>query len=60
MKTDSTKKKYKTVTYGYKSFTYLGAKLWNEMPTNIKNVMTITEFKERLKAWDGQCKCYKW
>ena len=29
-----------------------------EMTTVIKNVMTIHEFEGRLKAWDGQCKCY--
>jgi hypothetical protein len=55
-----TQKHFNTVTYGKRSFAYMGEKLWNCMPNEIKNSITLKEFKERLKTWDGPCVCSEW
>jgi len=55
-----TLKRFKTVTYGKKSFVYLGSKLWNSLPPQIKNAISLDDFKDRLKTWDGPCDCSKW
>ena len=42
---------------GLKSFRNQGAKIWNELPTSVKNT-DVSEFKYRLNEWVGQvCKC---
>ncbi len=51
---------FQTITYGKRSFAYLGLKLWNTMALEIKNAISLQDFKERLKTWDGQCDCSKW
>ncbi len=53
-------KSFKTISYGKRSFAYMGAKLWNSMPQDIKNSITLSEFKNRVKAWDGPCTCSEW
>ncbi len=53
-------KRFRTITYGKRSFLYLGHKLWNTMPLEIKNVISLQNFKDRLKTWDGPCDCSKW
>ena len=53
-------KKFKTVTYGKRSFVYLGSKLWNSLPIGIKDAISLNDFKERIKSWDGPCDCSKW
>ncbi len=55
-----TQKKFRTITYGKRSFVYLGPKLWNTMPLEIKNAVSLQDFKDRLKTWDGRCDCSKW
>ena len=43
---------------GLKSFRYQGAKIWNELPTSMKNTEDVSEFKYRLNEWPGPvCKC---
>ena len=43
---------------GLKSFRYQGAKIWNELPTSVKNTEDVSEFKYRLNEWPGPvCKC---
>ncbi len=54
------KKKILTISYGKRSFVYLGAKLWNIMSLEIKNAISLQYFKDRLKTWDGPCDCSKW
>ena len=39
-------KKWFTKQYGYKSFTYYGAKLWNAIPGNIKIETDLSIFKK--------------
>ena len=43
--------KFKTFTFGYKSFSYYGAKVWNELPAQLKKCDNISSFKHGLKVW---------
>ena len=50
-------KKTKTVTFGLRTFGYLGSKMWNDLPshfkdTDISNVDTDV-FRSQLKEWTG-------
>ncbi len=58
--TIDSQKKFQTITYGKRFFVYLGTKLWNTMPLEIKNVISFQDFKDRLKTWDGPYDCSKW
>ena len=49
--------KFSTVRYGYKSFTYYGAKLWNAIPGNIKTVGELSIFKAQIKPWCLSSEC---
>ncbi len=51
---------FKTVTYGKRSFVYLGSKLWNFLPIVIMDEISPNDFKERIMSWDGQCDCSQW
>ena len=44
-------KKFKTLKYGYHTFSYLGAKVWNNLPGKIKESRNLSMFKARLKDW---------
>ncbi len=41
--------KCNTVTYGLNSFWYNGAKIWNHLPNEIKNSITLAELKKKKK-----------
>jgi hypothetical protein len=43
--------RFKTVNYGKKSFRYYGAKLWSNIPTNLKEKNSIHSFKFALTNW---------
>ena len=43
---------FKTIKHGYNSFNYLGAKVWNHLPNEIKSSPTLTIFKKRLVNFD--------
>ncbi len=50
--------KCNTVTYGFNSFWYKHAKIWNDLPNEIKNSITLAEFKNQIKKWQGpKCLC---
>ena len=50
--------RYKSVRYGKNSITYFGPKIWNGLPSEIKQSVTINEVKHLLKLWNGpMCKC---
>ena len=50
--------KCNTVTYGLRSFRYKASKIWNELPEEYKNVLTLKEFKEVIQMWNGpKCSC---
>ena len=40
-------------TYGDKSLTALGPKIWNKLPINIKSLTPITKFKKYIRPWLG-------
>ena len=52
--------KQTSTTYGIRSFTYVGAKLWNELPHFIKSALVdknndsaINTLKQLLISWKG-------
>ncbi len=47
-----TQKRLQTITYG--------PKVWNTMPFEINNAISLQDFKNRLKTSDGPCDCAKW
>ncbi len=50
--------KCNTVIYGLNSFRYKGAKIWNDLPNEIKNSIASAEFKNQIKKWQGpKCLC---
>ena len=52
--------KFKTVSYGYKSLKYAGAKLWNSLPVNFKESINVNSFKVNLLKWKcNDFKCIK-
>ena len=43
---------------GLKSFSYKGAKVWNTLPCEIRNAISVQDFKELIKPWGGpKCIC---
>ena len=44
----------KTTTYGIRSLSYIGAKLWNDMKFRIDDLenISIDDFKEMLNSWN--------
>ena len=48
----------KSATFGDKSLTSLGPKIWNALPQNIKAENSYVKFKEYIATWFGpKCKC---
>ena len=37
--------------YGYRSFAYYGAKLWNSLPVEIKKSPNLYIFKQNVNIW---------
>ena len=47
-----------TVSKGENSLAYFGHYVWNMVPTNIKCVKTVTEFKNKIRSWKpSKCLC---
>lgn len=40
----------KTVSYGERSFQYAAAHLWNDLPSHVRNVPNLTQFRKVLKT----------
>ena len=50
--------KMRKTTFGIKSFSYYGAHLWKSLPVDIKNVITLGNFKTLVKNSQGpSCRC---
>ena len=50
--------KVNTASCGLNTFTYQAAKLWNILPSHIKEADSIFEFKSFLSKWNGpECHC---
>ena len=43
--------KFKTFKFGYRSFRYYGAKLWNSLPAQLKRHTRLSMFKQDLNDW---------
>ena len=51
---------YKTVRYGFKSFRYYGSKLWNTLPTEVKQSENLYHLNKNITDWcvSGKCDMY--
>ena len=51
-------KAHNSATYGDKSLTTLGPKIWNSLPEHIKSENSYLKFKEYIETWFGpNCRC---
>ena len=48
---------FQTVRYGFKSFLYYGSKLWNFLPSEVKNSENLYHFKKNITQWCASGKC---
>ena len=47
-----------TVTFGTNSISYLGPKIWNNLPYHLKCSESLVDFKRMIKKWNGsKCLC---
>ncbi len=44
--------KCNTITFDLNLFRYKSAKIWNGLPNEIKNSITLAEFKSQIKIWE--------
>ena len=57
-KEEFTRQTISTVHFGENSLKYLGAKIWNLIPIEIKDVDTLEQFKVLIKKWEPKsCPC---
>ena len=48
----------RTVYYGKETLSFRGPKTWELLPTSLKNIETLKEFKTRIKTWKPEgCTC---
>ena len=45
--------KRNTTTFGLRSFTYFGSKLWNDLPIDFSETTDLPLVRDRLRHWDG-------
>ena len=43
----------RSTTYGLRSVSYIGAKLWNDLPNDFKATTAFTDLKRMLQTWTG-------
>ena len=43
----------RTTAFGLRSISYIGAKLWNDLPSYFKETTCLTDFKIILQTWTG-------
>ena len=41
----------KTIRYGLQTISYMAPKMWNLVPKEIKQILTLNEFKTKIKIW---------
>ena len=46
-----------TVSYGIKTVSYLGSKIWDLHPGEIKKCKSLDSFKQTIKSWIPDCPC---
>ena len=43
---------------GLETISYRAPQLWNLVPTDIKDVLSLSKFKKKIKSWySGSCPC---
>ena len=48
----------KTVNYGLERFSYIDSKLWDSIPSHMKEIDSINKFKHVIKTWKSDlCSC---
>ena len=48
----------KRVNHGLESLPYIGSKLWDSIPSHMKEIDSINEFKHVIKTWKPElCSC---
>ena len=48
----------RTEHYGKETLSYLGPKIWNIIPNEIKSSTALTVFKQKIRRWKpGKCPC---
>ena len=48
----------KTVYNGTETISYLGSKIWDQLPDELKNANSLTVFKKNVRHWIPQdCPC---
>ena len=46
-------------TFGEKSLTTLGPKIWNSLPEDVKDLTFLQKFTEFINTWQKpECKCH--
>ena len=48
---DLTLPSWNTVSYGQRGFTYAAAKIWNNLPLNIRQLQSLLTFRKHLKTF---------
>ena len=48
----------KSVFHGTESVSYIGPKIWDMVPSNIKDLNNLSAFKQAIKKWKPEkCPC---
>ena len=51
-------RKIKTTLYGSESLSYLGPKIWELVPLDVRNSNTLQKFKNKIRSWiPSECPC---
>ena len=49
--------KVRTSSHGIESLSFLGCKLWNNLPDEFKSIKTLAAFKRKINEWKDNCNC---
>ena len=49
--------KTRTSRHGIESLSFLGCRLWNNLPDEFKSIKTLKSFKRQIKGWNDNCNC---
>jgi hypothetical protein len=47
----------RTVHYGTETISFLGPKIWDLVPTDLKNLTSVFDFKAEIRKWKPECPC---
>jgi hypothetical protein len=48
----------RTTGFGKQTFSFLGASLWNNLPPDMRNALSLSTFKNHINTWSGPgCLC---